>query len=92
MSEKTYDAIYKIAKNAESDILVLWLGHGAEIRGTLLDCNDNKCQNDIITLQDAVIKCHHHGEEEVEEKYVKWVNIPACHIKAFTFKCCLMDD
>ena len=38
---KTYDAIYKIAKNVESDILVLWVGH-KKVSGKLLDCHDNK--------------------------------------------------
>ena len=92
MSEKTYDAIYKIAKTAESDVVILWTGH-VEIRGILLDCNDNKCMSGVVTLQDAAVKCmKHEGQEDIPvEKHFKWLNVPACHIKAFTFKCCAVD-
>lgn len=90
MSEKIYDAIYKVAKNAESDIVVLWMGHHTMVKGILLDCEDNKCIHDVITLQDAVVICHH--EEKTHEKRLRWINIPACHIKAFTFDCCVIDD
>ena len=41
---KTYDAIYKIAKTVESDILVLWTGH-KKITGTLIDCKEEKCRD-----------------------------------------------
>lgn len=93
MGEKTYDAIYKIAKTTESDVIILWTGH-AEIRGLLLDCQDNKCVSGVVTLQDATVKCmKHHGMDEMEtEKHFRWLNIPACHINAFTFKCCIVDD
>ncbi len=95
MSEKTYDAIYKIAKTAESNVIILWVGH-VEIRGILVDCDDNKCINGIVTLQDASVKCmkHHHeqmSEEMFNEKHFRWLNIPSCHINAFTFKCCEID-
>jgi len=90
MSEKTYEAIYKIAKTTESDVIILWTGH-VEISGLLLDCSDNKCINDVITLQDATVKCHKQGEGETVEKHFRWINIPSCHIKAFTFKCCMVD-
>ena len=49
---KTYDAIYKIAKTVESDILVLWVGH-KKITGTLIDCKEEKCMDEVITLQDV---------------------------------------
>ena len=92
MGEKTYDAIYKVAKNAESDVIILWVGH-SEIRGLLLDCQDNKCISGVITLQDATVKCKkHHMENAESEKHFRWLNIPACHINAFTFKCCIIDD
>ena len=63
MSEKMYEAIYKVAKTSESDSIVLWMDK-VEIKGTLLDC---------------------------EDRHFKWLNISACHIKAFTFKCCMED-
>lgn len=46
MSEKMYEAIYKVAKTSESDSIVLWMDK-VEIKGTLLDCEDNKCIKDI---------------------------------------------
>lgn len=90
MSEKMYEAIYKVAKTSESDNIVLWMDK-VEIKGTLLDCEDNKCIKDIITLQDAIVKCMKHHDEEAKERHFKWLNISACHIKAFTFKCCMED-
>lgn len=93
MGEKTYDAIYKIAKNTESDVIVIWTGH-VQITGLLLDCDDNKCEKGVVTLQDATVKCLKHNPESEEygmEKHFKWINIPACHICAFTFKCCMID-
>ena len=86
MSEKTYDAIYKIAKNVESDVIHIFI-EGAEIKGLLLDCQENKCVSDVITLQDVTVKCKMSGNEA----HYKWLNIPACKIMAFTFQCCLMD-
>lgn len=83
---KTYDAIYKIAKSTETDIIHIFMD-GAEIKGILLDCEDNKCINGVITLQDVTVICKHTGNE----KHYKWFNIPSCHIKAFTFNCCLVD-
>ncbi len=96
MGEKTYEAIYKVAKTTESDIIILWVDH-FEIRGILLDCDDNKCISGVVTLQDVTVKCskHHHDMEAEDfdsEKHFRWLNIPACHIKAFTFKCCMIDD
>lgn len=95
MSDKIYDAIYKIAKQTESDVIIIWTRH-LKIQGLLLDCEDSKCLNDIITLQDVTVKCHkHHKENENEEnqgKHFKWINIPSCKIDAFTFKCCSLDD
>ncbi len=94
MGDKTYDAIYKVARSTESDVIILWVGH-VEIKGLLLDCNDNKCIGDVITLQDATVKCHkEHYENETggNEKHFRWINIPAQHIKAFTFKCCIIDE
>ncbi len=87
MGEKTYDAIYKIAKDADSDIIHIFAGH-AEIEGILLDCKDNKCASGVVTLQDVTVTCKHTGNQ----KHYKWFNIPACHIKAFTFHCCLIDE
>ncbi|MDO5436806.1 MAG: hypothetical protein Q4F80_01250, partial [bacterium] len=70
-----------------------------EIRGLLLDCDDNKCISGVVTLQDVTVKCckHHHGPSDAvseagREKHFKWLNVPACHIKAFTFKCCVIDE
>jgi len=85
---KTYDAIYKIAKNAESDVLVLWAGH-KKISGTLLDCHDNKCMDEVITLKDATVECMHSDGKRVHS--FRWLNIPSHHIKAFTFQCCVID-
>ncbi len=93
MSEKTYDAIYKIAKQTESDVLMIWAGH-LQITGLLLDCGDSKCLSDIVTLQDVTVKCHKHKENNESDngKHFKWLNIPACKIDAFTFKCCMLDE
>jgi len=85
---KTYDAIYKIAKTVESDILVLWVGH-KKISGTLLDCKEEKCMDEVITLKDATAECFHDGVKKVHQ--FRWLNIPSHHIKAFTFKCCVLD-
>ncbi len=93
MGDRTYDAIYKIAKTVESDVLILWLDH-AEIRGVLLDCDESKCEKGVITLQDATVKCMKEkemGDSHLVEKHLKWINISSCHIKAFTFKCCVID-
>ena len=86
---KTYDAIYKIAKNTESDVLILWVGH-KKISGSLLDCHDNKCMDEVVTLQDATVECHHHDGESHKRSF-RWLNIPSHQIKAFTFKCCVID-
>ena len=85
---KTYDAIYKIAKTVESDILVLWVGH-KKITGTLIDCKEEKCMDEVITLQDVTAECIHDGIINVHQ--FRWLNIPSHHIKAFTFKCCVLD-
>lgn len=85
---KTYDAIYKIAKTVESDVLVLWVGH-KKISGTLIDCREEKCMDEVITLQDATAECMHDGMKKVHQ--FRWLNIPSHHIKAFTFKCCVLD-
>lgn len=96
MGDKTYDAIYKIAKNVDSNMVILWLNH-VEISGFLLDCEDSKCVSDIVTLQDATVKCYKKSANPSEEytmpneKRFKWLNIPSCHIQAFTFKCCVND-
>lgn len=86
---KTYDAIYKIAKTVESDVLVLWVGH-KRISGTLIDCKENKCMDEVITLQDATVECHHHDGMKHKHSF-RWLNIPSHQIKAFTFKCCVID-
>ncbi len=86
---KTYDAIYKIAKTVESDVLVLWVGH-KKVMGKLIDCKEEKCMDEVITLQDAVVECHHMGGEKHSRSF-RWLNIPSHHIKAFTFKCCMVD-
>lgn len=85
---KTYDAIYKIAKTVESDVLVLWVGH-KKISGTLINCKEDKCMDEVITLQDATAECIHDGVKK--EHHFRWLNIPSHHIKAFTFKCCVVD-
>lgn len=85
---KTYDAIYKVAKNVESDVLVLWVGH-KKIMGRLLDCKEEKCLDEVITLQDASVECMHEGGKHRHE--FRWLNIPSHQIKAFTFKCCMID-
>ena len=85
---KTYDAIYKIAKNVESDVLVLWVGH-KKISGRLIDCKEEKCMDEVVTLQDATVECMH--SEGAKRHSFRWLNVPSHHIKAFTFKCCVVD-
>ena len=87
MGEKVYEAIYKIAKNVESDVIHIFV-EGSEISGILLDCQDNKCISDVVTLQDVTTKCKRTGTE----KHYRWLNIPAHKIIAFTFQCCLIED
>ena len=86
MSEKTYDAIYKIAKNSEMSKIRIWAGF-KEITGTLLNCEDNKCVQDIISLKDVTVKCPKGMEGEYTETKLNWLNIPSCHVMAFTFDC-----
>ena len=90
MGEKTYDAIYKIAKTVETDVIIVWLNN-VEIKGILLDCDEAKCEKGVITLQDATVKCMKQDSDMMNEKHYKWINIPSCHINAFTFKCCVID-
>jgi len=84
---KTYDAIYELAKHAESDILICALGH-KKIEGHLHKCNsefhEDKCYDGIVTLKDATVTCF--KDENVKE--YTWINIPSKHIQAFAFKCC----
>ena len=84
---KTYDAIHKLAKKTESDAIVLWVGH-KKVSGKLYTCDEGKCYDEIVTLEDAVVE-HCHGDKECQYREVKWLNIPSHHIKAFTFKCCV---
>ena len=84
---KTYETIYELVKHTESDILICALPH-AQIEGKLTKCNFKKdedtCYEDIVTLEDAIVKCHN----SQETKEYKWINIPSKHIQAFAFKCC----
>lgn len=84
---KTFDAIQKLAKKTESDSIVIWVGH-KKISGRLYMCDDGKCMDEIVTLQDATIESCSHGDECKFHEF-KWLNIPSHAIKAFTFKCCL---
>ena len=86
MSDKTYEAIYKIAKESETNEVIITI-HGAEIKGTLLDCSEDKCVSGIVTLKNANVKCKMTGNE----KHFSWLNIPSYHVLAFTFQCCLID-
>ncbi len=84
---KTYEAIQEISKTAESDVVILWVGH-KKVSGKLYNCEDGKCYENIVTLQDAIVEsCKEDGECSFFE--FKWLNIPARAIKAFTFKCCV---
>lgn len=87
MGKEIYDAIYKIAKSTDSDVIHIFM-EGAEVQGLLLDCNDNKCISGVVTLQDAAVTCKQTGNT----KHYRWLNIPAHHVKAFTFKCCIIDE
>ena len=87
MGKDTYDAIYKIAKSTDSDTLHVFMD-GADIKGLLIDCDDNKCVNGIVTLQDASVTCKQTGNT----KHYPWLNIPSCYIKAFTFQDCVSEE
>ena len=87
MSENTYEAIYKIAKTTDTNLVVIWT-HNTQITGMLLDCDDSKCIKGIITLKDAIVKCY----KESSDYHFSWLNIPSCHITGFTFKCCVLDE
>ena len=84
---KTFDAIQKLAKKAESDSIIIWVGH-KKVSGRLYTCDEGKCLDEVITLQDAVIEHCHRGEECQFHEF-KWLNIPSRAIKAFTYKCCV---
>ena len=84
---KTYDAIHKLAKNVESQTIILWVGH-KKVMGTLFNCDEGKCYDEVVTLQDATVECCH-KEGECQYHEFKWLNVPSHAIKAFTFKCCL---
>ena len=84
---KTYDAVYKLAQQVESDILICSLPN-VKVEGQLHKCgcefDDNKCYDDIITLKDAVVTCH----KTNNTREYKWLNIPSKNILMFAFKCC----
>ncbi len=92
---KTYDAVYELAKHAQSNILICFMGDCC-IEGTLYSCEEEmgkqKCYDEVITLKDVKIKHHHAGinleMNQNHEKEFAWLNIPSKHIKAFAFKCC----
>lgn len=82
---KTYSAIYELAKNSESKILICSLNH-LKIEGELHRCKcdfqDNKCYDGIITLKNAVVTS---SKNEYRQEY-DWINISSKYIQAFTFK------
>lgn len=84
---KMYEAIYELSEHVESDVLICCLGHKT-VEGTLHKCNEifdtDECYEGVITLKDAVVKCH----QSNETKEYKWLNIGAKHIQMFAFKCC----
>ena len=84
---KTFDAIQKLAKNMDSDSIVVWVGL-KKISGRLYTCDDGKCLDDIVTLQDVVVEDCSHADGCQFREY-KWLNIPSKQIVAFTLKCCV---
>lgn len=84
---KIQDAIQKISKRSQSDVIILWVGH-KKISGKLYMCDDGKCEDSIVTLQDAIVECCH-GSDDCQFHEFRWINIPSRAIKAFTFKCCV---
>lgn len=83
---KTYDAIYKLVKKTESNVIILWVG-SKKISGELYMCDDGKCYDEVVTIKDAIVEdCRH---KDCEYKEYKWLNIPSHSISAFTFKCCV---
>ncbi len=84
---KTFEAIHKLAKNMDSDSIVVWVGL-KKISGRLYTCEDGKCLDDIVTLQDVVVEDCSHAEGCQFREY-KWLNIPSRKIVAFTLKCCV---
>ncbi len=84
---KTFEGINKLAKHMDSDSIVLWVGL-KKISGRLYTCDDGKCLEDIVTLQDAVVEdCNHPDGCQFRE--YKWLNIPSSKIVGFTLKCCV---
>ena len=84
---KTFEAIHKLAKKMDSDSVMVWVGL-KKISGRLYTCEDGKCLDEVVTLQDAVVEdCNHPDGCQFRE--YKWLNIPSHKINAFTFKCCV---
>lgn len=84
---KTFDAIYRLSKNVESNVLICMI-QGLTIEGNLYRCDcgfdNDKCYDGIVTLENAKITCN----KTNETKEYKWLNISSKQILAFTFKCC----